>query len=1103
MNPRFSLTPLGLAICLAFPVSSGFVFAAEPYPALPPSLSTSVTPNVLLYIDTSGSMLQDANNNWMLTGLCNSNNNWSGCVDNNTNNYRTSIDSEVTSPNTKMNIAKRVARNLIDANPNLRFGLFSFEDKPNNVGGAERSEGSVLRSPVMDMSVAANKSAMLTAINALNGRTATPLGEGLLEITQYLKGGASLYGKTAGLTGAVYTSPIQYRCQKNFAIVVTDGDATGEDNLPQVPYTARDGLGAAVAKNFNVCTNSNTVSNNDLDVNCPASLEGFTTTPGFGDGTNRFRALRDVAKYGRVADLRVGGNDLDGKSFDDPKFAKQNLTTYTIGFGVVNEVIPAAAKAGGGLSYTAQSEAALSNSLTAAVNSITASISNAGGVATQSETTQVGNKVFQPIYNPNGWYGELRCFALDTSTGVGAACTPNSKAVIPTPTATSGRNIYTSKVIPTASPLTDNETTAFDFKASNLSSMTSVQRSSLGSSSTIRRNNINFIRGVEGIAGFRSRYSAVAGATVLLGDIVDGQPIVVSKPFGATNDTSYSVFASDNASRSIVFVGANDGMLHAFAVNESSTGASDNMRELMGYIPSSVYPRLAALGAADYGAATPHTYHVNGNLKQADVKLSGSWKTIVVGGLGQGGQGYYAIDATTESQLDAATKAVKWEWTDAQSASMGYSFGTPIIYNVRESSTTVVPAVIVSNGYESDHDDTAAGGSKSTSKDSVLYILNANTGALIKSIPVPSGGGLSSPAGLDVGQDGILDYVYAGDLNGKLWRFDLTSDTPANFKVISTPIFDAGVGHPITLRPAVMPVNKSSDGTALGNLVLFGTGKLLIDSDRSDTTEQSLFGILDKMEAAPTTVPNTISATTLRDQTFTDTHTNSTADTIRDGSYRKVSNNAIDLTADANTYQGWVIRLPTSSERLVSTPLIFSDKVMFGTGIPISTEKCLPGGSGWILGLNPLTGSSVRKNNQSSGTEYSFIDINGDNKSTSADKIPFSSGSGYMSGYSKNGIPTEISYVSSTSALVGPSDTFSDTYGDAGSVIALREANSMGVYTGNGNVSRGRVIKHLESSGKGLSCGGTVGNDSLECEKLLGPPSGAANVSTTIWREIK
>ncbi len=1094
MNQRFTLNALGLALFVAFPGWVLPAMAAEPYPALPPALSTSVTPNVMLYLDTSGSMLQDSNNNWMRLDLCDSNANWSSCVNNNTL-YRTTIDDEILSPTTKMNIAKRVARNLVNNNSSLRFGLFSFDDRKTDIGGTERGEGGVLRADIKDMSNALNKTALLTAIGGIYGRTSTPLGEGLLELTQYFSGKGSLYGKRTGN----YTSPIQYRCQRNFAIVVTDGDASNEDNLPgsgkvALPYTARDNNGAAVAKNFSVCTAANANASDDLSVNCPAGLEkadgSFTAAQGFGDGTNRSRAIRDVAKYARVADLRVGGVDGDGKSYDDPKFARQNLTTYTVGFGVNNDVLPAAAKVGGGKYFTATNETQLSSSLQNAIDDIVASISNAGGIATQSELSSVGNKAYQPVFNPSGWSGELRCFKINSDGSVGAACTPNAKGVIASPT-TLSRKVYSAKVV-------SSTTTPFVFSESStdMGNMTTMQKSLLGADTTAQQNTIKFIRGVEGIPGFRSRFNAAAGATVLMGDIVDGQPIVVSKPSGQTPDLDYAAYISANASREIVMIGANDGMLHAF------NGA--DMTELMGYIPSAVYPRLQPLTASDYGqsAGTPHTYHVNGVLRQQDIKVGSTWKTIVVGGLGQGGQGFFAVDATSSSKFNAPATAIKWEWTDTNDASMGYSFAAPVIYNVRTSSNTVTPAVILSNGYESNWDDVATGGQKATAKDSALYIVNADTGALIKKITLPTAStGLSSPAGVDVGQDGILDYVYAGDVNGKLWRFDLTDNNPNNFKVLTTPIYDAGPGHPITMRPAVMLVNKAN-GDSLGNMILFGTGQLLTNSDRLDTTSQSLFGVLDKMDDSPTTVLQS----DLVQQTFDTAAYTNLDNTKLAGTYRKISNNALDLTSSTNSKLGWYIGLPDASERLVTSPLVFEDKVLFGTGVTDTLEKCLPGGKGWVIGLNPLTGSVTRKGNKTSGKEYSFVDIKLDGKSTVADKIAFPSGDAYVSAYQKDGIPTELSYVATSANLFKPVNSNTD-WGDKGGVIALREANSMAVYTGNqkfgGNIKTGNPFKRPVPTCDGSLYSGTVGSDTLDKARVLCPAVDAARVETTTWREIK
>ena len=734
--------------------------------------------------------------------------------------------------------------------------------------------------------------------------------------------------------------------------------------------------------------------------------------------------------------------------------------------------------------------------MTDAVNSIVASISNAGGVAAQSETTAAGNKVFQPVFNPKGWYGELRCFDLDSNGDLILGGCSNPKGLIP---AVASRKIFSSKVVLADTP----DTTKFDFNdGTGYTAMTANQKTLLGVDEASRKNVINFIRG-EGISGFRTRPNG------LLGDIIDGQPVVVSAPSGMTTDATYETFKTTNKDRNIVLIGANDGMMHAFSVA--------NMTELMAYIPSAVYPHLKALTATDYGlsAGTPHTFHVNGTMRQQDVKLGTDWKTIVVGGLGQGGQGFYAVDSTDTTTLGTASGAVKWEWNDQNDAEVGYSFAAPVIYNVRASATTVVPAVILANGYDNDYDDTAVFGQRKAEipatctravnkpcNTSALYVVNANTGELIKKISLPGTadgiGGLSSPAGVDFGQDGILDYVYAGDMSGKVWRFDLTDNDPANFKVASTPIFDAGPTHPIVMRPAVKPVTRPSDGVSLGNLVLFGTGKLLTDADRTDTTTQSFYAVLDDMSANPATVAKTalVGRSVEASVAVNDTG-------YRTGEYRKVwSTPDLDLTSTTNTMKGWYLDFPVSTERLVTSPMLYDDKVLFGTGITQSTEKCLPGGKGWVMGLNPMTGTVTKS---LLGREFSFVDVFLDGRSTTADKISFPgiAEKAYVNGFSKEGIPTELTYVAASSKIVTVDSTGS-TLGNVGAVIALREANTMAVYTGNAaaGVSRGNSMSRPASSGVGNLYSGTIGDDKVGKEQLLGPGS-AIRIESTTWREIK
>jgi type IV pilus assembly protein PilY1 len=1060
---RFNLNQISVAICLAFPALTLSAFAAEPYPALPPTLSSSVTPNIMLHIDNSGSMADSVN----------------GKV--------------------KMTSAKSVAKAIVAANSNLRWGIFSFDTDANSTAG-------VLRLKIGPVIETVDMNAMENTIDGLSPETWTPLGEAMMEITRYFAGESSYYAKTKGISAGKYTSPIQYRCQKNFAIVITDGESTKDNILPGVDtahpalsYRSYSASNIAESRTFKVCENNTNIS---PYITCPDVMEGSSTTANFISGSEYPRSLRDVVMYAYDRDFRIddgstAGKDLDGKSYDDVKFQKQNLITYTVGFAApaAAKLLNAAAIVGRGKYYEVGSEAELLTSLQSAVDSIVASTSNAGGVATQSEITTAGNKVFQPVFNPSGWYGQLLCFSLNADGSVGPACTPNAEALIP---AVTSRKVYSSNIAAGGS------TSRFVFN--DLTKLTTNQKNALGATDPERTNAMNFLRGTEGISGFRSRFNNTLNKTMLLGDIVDGQPVVISKPIGSTPDSSYPSFVDNNAARGIVLVGANDGMAHAFDIS--------TMTELMGYIPQAVYPRLKALTALDYGqsAGTPHAYHVNGSMRQQDIKVGNAWKTIVVGGLGQGGQGYYGLDVTDATKMSDPATAIKWEFNDTKDSSLGYTLGTPVIYNVRTSATTVAPAVILANGYESAWDDVASGGQKTSSNESALYILNADTGALIKKIKVDNSKGLSSPAGLDYGQDGVLDFVYAGDVDGKLWRFDLTNSE--NFKVASNPIFDAGTGHPIVMRPGLIPANKAADGTALGNIILFGTGKLLTNLDRTDLTTQTLYGVLDKMEDSPTTV----NVSRLQEQKFESTLYSKTS--TRVGTYRKISAsddvaNKFDLTSSANLALvspklGWYLNLPDPSERLVTSPMVFEDRVLFGTGVPVSTEKCLPGGSGWIIGLNPLTGSVTRKNNKSLGKDFSFVDISGDGRSSSADILgtgPIS----YISGYKKDGIPTELSYVSSAAVLTGPVDA--DTGLDnAGNVIALKEANSMAVFTGNGAAplvgsttsptSRGHTIQR-QASKPGCIYGGVIGKSDLDTDCMPPAPADNIRIETTVWREIK
>ncbi|MBW2411096.1 MAG: hypothetical protein JRF72_14960, partial [Deltaproteobacteria bacterium] len=408
--------------------------------------------------------------------------------------------------------------------------------------------------------------------------------------------------------------------------------------------------------------------------------------------------------------------------------------------------------------------------------------------------------LFQGSYSyiDDEWIGEVSAFRLDQTSG----------QVITEPPVWLASEKLQAKECDTRNILTYNgSTSGLVFVYDNL---TVEQKGKLGSDGTSgspadleARNIADFIRGKDlGSSGNR---------TYMLGDIVHSSP----------------VFIDD-----VVYVGANDGMLHAFR-------AIDGI-ELFAYVPNLVFEYLGELAAPDYA----HRFYVDltPTVKRGEQLLGGSGsQAILVGGLGKGGRGYFALDITDPNSMTA--NDVLWEFPKETADlevknDMGYSFSKPVV--VRSYDANHPWIVIFGNGY-----DSAAGGS-------VLFILDAKTGDLIQKLKAESGpeSGLSSPIAVDVDFDDIVDFVYAGDLNGNLWKFDLTSTKYAEWEVAyqdgtgGVPLFTAldpdGNRQPITSKPDVMFHPEEH-----GLIVCFGTGKFLGLADFSDPQVQTIYGIWD------------------------------------------------------------------------------------------------------------------------------------------------------------------------------------------------------------------------------------------------------------------
>ncbi|MCY0856156.1 pilus assembly protein [Cupriavidus sp. D39] len=464
--------------------------------------------------------------------------------------------------------------------------------------------------------------------------------------------------------------------------------------------------------------------------------------------------------------------------------------------------------------------------------------------------------------------------------------------------------------------------------------------------------------------------------------MVNSSPQYVGPPSAGYPDADYATFVSTYKSRSpMLYVGANDGMLHAIRADKGT--------ESFAYIPSPFFSSTASGIPATLPALTnrayAHKYYVDGTPVTGDAKVNGNWATVLVSSLGAGGAGIFALDVTNPDNITEATasQAVLWEFTNQVDADLGYTFGQPSIVKLANGKW----AAIFGNGYNSTAVNANADGS------AYLYVVFLDRQAGSQSwvagtdyLKIPTGtgsktnpNGLSQPTAADVNQDGITDYIYAGDLLGDLWKFDVSNTNPTKWGVPSpqtgtqprTPLFIA-TNSSNQAQPITSPVDITRN-PAGGFLVLFGTGRYLDTSDPSDQTVQSFYGIWDQNLAVVTTVPRSA----LVQQSILQQVTS------KGYMYRMVSQNPV-IYGNGSSQKGWYMDLvyPANNpqgERVAYGPSVRGDRIIFTTLIP-STAQCQNGGTSWLMELQALSGGHL--------VNISPFDVNGDRNFTSADYLP-------------------------------------------------------------------------------------------------------------------
>jgi type IV pilus assembly protein PilY1 len=757
----------------------------------------------------------------------------------------------------------------------------------------------------------------------------------------------------------------------------------------------------------------------------------------------------------------------------DPDVKAQVKTTNGGGGGGGNigTVLEAAAEKGGGTFFFADNYQQLAAALDTMVSSIRKGVGSFSAITANSAQLGVGTALFQAAYDTADWTGDLYAIQLDSSTGntiLPPAWDAGTKIVTPVPAAQTewqNRNLFTY----------NTTTKGISFKGATSSvicaKLTTTQLSALGITSCSNTSDtglwrLDYLRGdiSHEVVNTSQTYKIVAQPTVtdprlvnnttanrifrnrvrfrqtnsdigvtpaytagdvwqdpwLLGDIVNSGATYVSKQdygYGTktnlSESSSYAAFVtSKNSWRPMLYIGANDGFLHGVDANLTGTGGS----EILAYMPNSIFKSgggLINLSLPTYS----HQYFVDGTPRVTDVYFGSAWHTVLVGTTGAGGSGIFALDITDPTGSSTGgtafgTSDVLWEINsattpiaaDATSLAGNLGYSLPQVSIGRMNNTAGSWAAIVANGYVS------------TNNKAVLYIINIQTGAIIATLDTLTGSataanGLSTPFAADVDGNGTIDAVYAGDLLGNMWKFDVSSSDPTQWKVAyktsagaPLPLFTAcsdgancdTTRQPITNKPQVGSVG-SAQSTG-GTMVYFGTGQYFQDTDNNvaNTKTQTFYGIWDQcplvglpttftgstQSTSPASVCNTTISSPIR-TTPANTPAGTlveqeivTQQTVSGSNIRGTSSNTINWATQKGWYMDFINPNPDTTvppnpngnnqgERIVSASILRDGRIIFSTLIPIptttsTTDVCVAGSAStsWVMILDAITGAS-------------------------------------------------------------------------------------------------------------------------------------------------
>jgi type IV pilus assembly protein PilY1 len=805
------------------------------------------------------------------------------------------------------------------------------------------------------MNDSSNKEDMLDSFYNVWSSGGTPAHRSLKRVGEYFK-------ETTGDT-PIFDQDHGGECQQNFNILMTDGFWNSYSDP---------GVGNA--------DSSNTVStpaNPRYDGNKDESNDGGNYEDSWSN------TLADVAMHYYETDLRSDLDDSVPIVNDQDEANHQHLVTYTIGFGLNGSLDPEiddpltggstfwpnpmdtedeervddlwhAAYNGRGQFLSASNPAELEEALNIAISDIAERTATAAAASVTTAKLTTESIVYLAEFNTNRWQGTINAHKIKTDPTTGEVLSTGELEAQPewsAGKALDDRDLDAKpRTILTFDKVTDNDGIPFLWDEINSDIKDDLRTNALGvvvADDSIAEARLNYLRGDQSNEGqglfFRDR-------ATLLGDIVNSGPVYVGKPnlrwpekFPLDNTSAYSTFVEAQASRTgVIYVGANDGMLHGFE--------EVNGEEILAYIPSNLYSTDTAKGL-HYLTEQNYSHRFYNDLTPSvsDVYLSSGagsgWRTVLIAGQRGGGRGYFALDVTNPDSFtnDSASETVMWEFTGDDDADLGYTFSKPQIAMTNSGRWVA----IFGNGYNQ----------TGTSGEAKLFILDIEAGVDgswdagdYKVITTGSGSaiapnGLGTPALADIDENGTIDRVYAGDLKGQMWAFDLSGNTSASWALApehtGNPLFTTEGNRPITSKPILSfhPTEPNDSTNAPNLMVFFGSGQYLFDEDKdlSGTFANGnyFYGVWDKGVAG-------LTRSKLIEQTYRTGFTQ-----------RVLTQNSVDYATD----YGWNISLPDSGERVVTNAAVRGDIVFFNSSVP-TADACSTGGYGYRFAVDIATGGT-------------------------------------------------------------------------------------------------------------------------------------------------